>query len=123
MLIAWSRKEVPREACGILTETELRLMDNDAPLPEQSFVCKGLGRTVLHNPDGFVTSRLPGYAIWHSHPTSRAVPTPPDLDLMRETLVPMVIVSLLPTVPEIAVYKLDEHNATRAICVRTYRLS
>ena len=92
ILIELSRREAPSEACGILSQDTIRLMKNVSPTPS-----------------------------WHSHPGSRAVPTPEDIDLMRETLVPMIIVSLLPTVPEVAIFALDEHNADRVICVRSYR--
>ena len=123
MLIEWSRKEAPREACGIISQDTLRLMRNASPHPEHSFICAGLGVVVLYSKEQFVTDALHGYAIWHSHPKTRAVPTRPDIDLMRETLVPMIIVSLASTVPEVAVFALDEHNAERVICVRSYRPS
>ena len=122
-LIEWSRKEAPREACGIISHDTIRLMRNVSPHPEHSFICAGLGFVVLQSKDMFTTDNLHGYAIWHSHPQTRAVPTRPDLDLMRETLVPMIIVSLFSTVPEIAIFQLDEHSEHRAICTRTYRPS
>lgn len=123
-LVRLSLAEYPKEACGILTQHELVQMPNGSPLPEESFVMDADGDRILYQPEsGILPYDFHGYAIWHSHPASRAVPTRPDLDLMRETLVPMIIVSLLPTVPEIAVFQLDEHNAHRAICTRTYRPS
>ena len=121
ILIELSRREAPSEACGILSQDTIRLMKNVSPTPSRAFICAGVGKTVLHNKNGYLTDTLQGYAIWHSHPGSRAVPTPEDIDLMRETLVPMVIVSLLPTVPEVAIFALDEDNADRVICVRSYR--
>lgn len=123
ILLDWSRKEAPREACGIITPDTLRRMKNHSLDPERSFLCVGPGVEVLHNPDGYVHGNLRGYAIWHSHPQSRAVPTFPDMDLMLATLVPMIIVSLWATVPEIAIYVLDDHNPVRVCCARTYRPS
>lgn len=132
-MIEWSRQQAPNEACGILSYDTLRRMRNVSPTPETAFICAGLGEVVLHNQAGYLTTidhfqrrgndTLKGYAIWHSHPTSRAVPTRPDIDLMRETLAPMIIVSLASTVPEVAIFALDEHNAERVICVRSYRPS
>ena len=121
ILIECSRQQAPYEACGILSYDTLRRMRNDSPTPETAFICAGLGEVVLHNSAGYLNDHLERYAIWHSHPKSRAVPTRPDIDLMRETLVPMIIVSLLPAVPEVAIFALDEHNTARAICIRVYR--
>ncbi len=123
ILLEWSRAAAPFEACGIVSQDTLRLMRNASPHPEHSFICAGLGVDVRHNAEGYVHGGLRSYAIWHSHPLTRAIPTRPDLDLMRETLVPMIIVSLITTVPEIAVFVLDDHNPERACCVRTYRPS
>jgi len=123
ILIEWSRQQAPNEACGILSYDTLRRMRNVSPTPETAFICAGLGDVVLHNQAGYLNDHLERYAIWHSHPTSRAVPTRPDIDLMQETLVPMIIVSLASTVPEVAIFALDEHNADRVICVRSYRPS
>lgn len=121
-LVRLSLAEYPKEACGILTQHELVQMPNGSPLPEESFVMEAEGDRILYQPEsGILPYDFHGYAIWHSHPRSRAVPTRPDMDLMRQTLVPMIIVSLMTTVPEIAVFKLDEHNRFRACCVRTYR--
>ena len=122
-MIEWSRQQAPNEACGILSYDTLRRMRNVSPTPETAFICSGRGDVVLHNQAGYLNDHLERYAIWHSHPTSRAVPTRPDIDLMRETLAPMIIVSLLPTVPEVAIFVLDEHNTDRVICVRSYRPS
>lgn len=121
ILVELSRQELPAEACGILSQDTIRLMKNASPTPETHFICQGVGKTVLHNQLGYFNDTIKGYAIWHSHPKSRAVPTPDDIDLMRETLVPMIIVSLLPTVPEVAIFALDEHNDTRVCCIRSYR--
>lgn len=123
-LVRLSLTEYPREACGILTQHELVQMPNGSPLPEESFVMGDEGDRILYQPQsGILPYDFKGYAIWHSHPRSRAVPTRPDLDLMRSTLAPMIIVSLRATIPEISVFKLDEHNHWRACCVRTYRPS
>lgn len=123
ILVEWSRRELPNEACGILSFDTLRLMRNVAPHPEEQFVCAGLGKVVLHNQKGYLNAHLKGYAIWHSHPRTRAVPTREDIDLMRETLVPLIIVSLLPTIPEISIFALDDHNPDRVCCTRTYRVA
>lgn len=121
-LVKLSLAEYPREACGILTQYELVQMPNVSPFPEESFVMGAEGDRILSLPgSGILPYDFHGYALWHSHPRSRAVPTRPDMDLMRQTLTPMIIVSLMTTVPEIAVFKLDEHNRFRACCVRTYR--
>lgn len=63
------------------------------------------------------------YMLWHSHPRTWAMPSPEDVILMRQTRVPMVIVSLVPTVPQVCVYILDEETPTRIRKVQEYRTS
>lgn len=120
-LVAWSLTECPNEACGYLTAHDLCLTENCAPDTTIAFVCHGVGKVKLFAPGLLVKGDFRGYAIWHSHPKSRATPTPPDLALMQATLVPMIIVGLVQRVPDISVYVLDGHNSERAILLRTYR--
>jgi proteasome lid subunit RPN8/RPN11 len=125
-LILWSRQAQPAEACGTITPTRLLLATNEAERPELCFVMNGLVREFISLPDD---TRTPfcalrptdAFMVWHSHPATRAFPSPEDTDIMRRTQSPMVIVSLLTTVPAVCVFILDEENPTRTRKVKEYR--
>lgn len=125
-LLHWSIHARPNEACGLLTRTRLVLSFNDAERPDLCFVMNGRIRqeVCLSDDSPYQWGGLrpqDAYMLWHSHPRTWAIPSPEDVILMRQTRVPMVIVSLVPTVPQVCVYILDEEIPTRIRKVQEYR--
>lgn len=119
-IIEAAQKRAPLEACGIMAGLDgvffaVRELENEAEDPANGFQI---------DPKDFLAEKAAydGFelALWHSHPRSRAIPSPPDQVLMMETKLLMVIVSLYPHL-KVAAFRWDERDQ-RPIEVCKYRL-
>lgn len=108
-MIDLARARAPQEACGVLwfnaNGEAVGLVEaaNVSPTPEETFAMDPVSVSLLT----FLKRDL---ALWHSHPKSRAVPSLDDGTLMRQTDLPMVIVSLKGQNPDVRGYRLDDHD-------------
>jgi proteasome lid subunit RPN8/RPN11 len=106
-MIDLAQTQAPSEACGAIwcngrnEAIGLKALRNQHETPTEGFAICPITVSLLT----FLHSWV---ALWHSHPNSRAVPSREDVDLMRRTDLPMVIVSLQGQVPDLRAYALDQ---------------
>lgn len=107
-MIEHARSEVPRECCGLLAGRDSvvvaihRLVNQASDPMREFFVAEGLF-------EPFRRIREAGHdlvAIYHSHPTSQAVPSTKDLERNYYGNLPHFIVSLAGAEPVIRAYRI-----------------
>ena len=108
-MIEIARAEAPKEACGVLwfnrhgEAVGLKALRNSHETPTEGFAMCPITVSLLTFLHDWV-------GLWHSHPKTRAVPSREDLELMKRTDLPMVIVSLLGQVPDVRAYAIDHRG-------------
>lgn len=115
-LLREAQQRLPDEACGLIAGKDGRVhrivtIDNVAATPARQFRMDGqqLVRSILD----FERKGLHLYAIWHSHPCGKPVPSASDI---REASWPeacQLIVGLGKSSPQLAAWKIEDASVTR----------
>lgn len=101
-LVSRSRAAQPCEACGLLTSHGVIAIPNTSQTPSETFEMHLACAMSLFS--DVVDIGIP-FAIWHSHPMTRAMMSRADGELMQRVQLPMIVVSLSAKIPIIRCYE------------------
>lgn len=120
VLVEESRQAQPCEACGVLMAEGVLCVPNHSPTPEDSFEMNEQELALAMSALSEMTEIGIPIALWHSHPTTRAMMSRSDCELMQRVQLPMIVVSLSAQVPIIRCY---EWGARGPVEVANYRVT
>ncbi len=91
-LVSLSRAALPSEACGFINPTgDVIALPNISDRPTDTFEMRWSDVSPFHG--------AYGYALWHSHPRTRAALSLDDQQAMHLIQLPMIVVSLMSELP------------------------
>lgn len=104
-LVAYALQQAPKEACGLLLRSLTNRIEgfepfrNYSPRPLEAFqLCE-------HCVSSVVATFPCQVVLWHSHPVSSHRPSVADLAIIRQTGLPMAILSLQGQARTFAIYE------------------
>ena len=107
-LVDYAVEQAPKEACGLLDSMswgeiiEFHPLRNFSPRPIEEFlVCSCCVEQAQENARFHQGSII----LWHSHPTTSHRPSVADLEIIRQTNLPMAILSLQGHARTFAIYE------------------